>query len=207
MTTYCKLTDADGNTYGGTHWDVGVEHTAPGDGELCSADWLHAYADPVLAVLMNPIGASFDPETMRMFRFESDEIPKAEEGKLGFRHIRCEEWIDVPKVSIEQTIRFGILATKEVCKEPGWNQWADGWLDGSDRTAEAAEAEARAERATWAAASWAARAAWATRVEEATCAEEAARASWAAEAAWAARAVTSQLDLVAIAHKAMETTA
>jgi len=53
-----KLTDEKDQTHGGCQWGPGVEHTAPG-GELCTADVIHDYADPVLAVLMNPAHADF----------------------------------------------------------------------------------------------------------------------------------------------------
>ena len=57
MTRYYKLTDSKGQTHGRTEWGPGITHQAPGVGELCTAGWLHAYPDPVLAVLMNPIHA------------------------------------------------------------------------------------------------------------------------------------------------------
>jgi hypothetical protein len=58
----------------------------------------------------------------------------------------------------------------------GWEEWAQGYLEGKDRTRERAAEAAEAARA----AAWAARAAWE--------AAEAAGAAWAAGAAGAARA-------------------
>ena len=50
-----KLTVERGRTYDGMQWGPGVEHTAPGKGLLCSKGWLHAYTDPFLAVIFNPV--------------------------------------------------------------------------------------------------------------------------------------------------------
>ena len=53
-----KLTNAQGYTRNGTHWNVGVKHeiakelrdcTKP----LCSSSYIHAYENPLVAVLMN----------------------------------------------------------------------------------------------------------------------------------------------------------
>ena len=54
-----KLTNAKDQTYGETQWGEGVEHTTDGFGDLCGPGWLHAYTDPLLAVLLNPLHAGF----------------------------------------------------------------------------------------------------------------------------------------------------
>ena len=59
MLTLYKLTNENGQTYNKTQWGEGVVHTADGTGNLCSKRWIHAYADPLLAVLLNPIHANF----------------------------------------------------------------------------------------------------------------------------------------------------
>ena len=63
-----KLTDRDGYTRRGrdgeTLWEIGVERTASGEGELCGPGWIHAYTDPLLAVLLNPIHAEITEPRM-----------------------------------------------------------------------------------------------------------------------------------------------
>jgi hypothetical protein len=109
------------------------------------------------------------------------------------------------------------------CRVPVVERWAQGWLDGTDRTEAAAEAaRAAAARAAWAAraeaaaevAAWAAWAAWAARAEAAAeaagadaagaAAAAAARetAVWAAaaRAAWAAEVAERILQLYDIVH-------
>ena len=44
--------------------------------------------------------------------------------------------------SLEQQVLAGIVAAREVYREPGWLRWADAWIAGRDRTAAAAEAAA-----------------------------------------------------------------
>ena len=56
-----KLTNENHETYNGTKWGPGVTHETDGHGELCGSGWLHYYDDPLLAVLLNPIHANFQP--------------------------------------------------------------------------------------------------------------------------------------------------
>jgi pyruvate/2-oxoglutarate dehydrogenase complex dihydrolipoamide acyltransferase (E2) component len=107
--------------------------------------------------------------------------------------------IPLPEISLNAKIRFAILCTKEVCKDPEWNTWADGWLSGKDRSAGAAwttaEAAWAAAEAAWAAAEATARAAWAA-------AEAAGAAAGAAEAA-ARAARAAGINLIALAKRAI----
>jgi hypothetical protein len=43
---------------------------------------------------------------------------------------------------LTHTVTRAILAAKTVCKEPNWNRWADAWLAGEDRSANAAKEQA-----------------------------------------------------------------
>jgi len=218
-----KLTDENGRTYGGTQWGEGVEHTALGTGELCGPGWLHAYtgseSDPeagaLLAVLLNPIHANFQPP--RLFEAEGD-VGKTGYGlKVGCTRLRALREIPLPVVTTEQRVRFGILAALEVCPKDGWGikfrAWATDWLDGSDRSASAAwaaeaeawaaEAEAEAETvAAWSAARAARAAARAARAASAA-AEAAEAAEAAAGASTAVAGATIPLDLAALARRAI----
>ena len=187
-----KLTDKHDRTYGGCQWGAGIEHTASGEGNLCTGGWIHAYTDPLLAILLNPIHADFDKPHL----WEAEgEIGKDDHGlKVGCTKLKTLKRISKPRINKIQRIAFGILCAKKVCKNKAWAAWANNWLSGKNRTKEAA----------WAA--WAARAE-AVRVEEA--AWEAVRAAWAAAAAAAAAraaavGATKPLDLPAIAKQAMK---
>ena len=75
----------------------------------------------------------------------------------------------------EFAIEFAIKCAMPYCIDPEWQSWAISWLDGSDRSREAARAAAAA-AAKAAEAAWEAEAAWAA----AKAAEAAAKAAWAA---------------------------
>jgi hypothetical protein len=201
-----KLTDENAQTYGRCQWGKDIEHTASGKGTLCGPGWLHAYTDPLLAVLMNPVHRNF--KSPQLWEAEGD-VGATDHGlKVGCTRLKTVRKADLPVVTKEQRIRFAIICAQQVCVDKDWNRWAELWLNGIDRSQEAARAAEAAARAAWAAeaeAAWAAEAeaAWAARAAEA----EAAWAAWA-EAAWAAAwtaawAVEAKpLDLIAIAREA-----
>lgn len=215
MTLLYKLTDQDHKTRAGydneTQWGEGIEHSAKGDAseDLCSDGWLHAYTDFLLAVLLNPVHANIRKPVL----WEAEGyVGKSDGCKVGCRKLKTVRIIPLPKVTIEQRVRFAILCVKQIYADAQWNAWADTWLIGKDRShlaaakASAAAAAAksamavRAERAALAAraAASAASAAWA--------ADSAAWAAWAADAAARAAvlaATTKNIDLAAIANEAV----
>ena len=248
-----KFTDQNMQTHGGCQWVLGEKKTTGGEGELCGPGWLHCYADPLLAVLLNPIHADY--ENPRLFRARVGRKSKHDHGlKSGYTKMTLIEEIPVPAISTAQRVRFAILCAMKVYQDPGFVQWGENWLSGKDRSAEAAEAAAEAAEAARAAEA-AEAAAWAVRAAEAAGAAEAAEAAaraaeaaeaagaaraaeaaagaaeaaraagaagaaawaaagaaWAAEAAawgvraaaWAVRAAEAEIDLISIAHEAVE---
>jgi len=167
------LTDRDGITRRGcdneTQWGEDVTHEASGEGDLCTAGWIHAYSDPYLAVLMNPVHANLkDPV---LWLAEASGKIEDEQTKFGCQQLTTRHKIDLPSLTIEQRIEIAIRCAKLVYDDPAWTEWADNWLSGKDRS-EAAAARA----AVWAARAVAAAAAWAE-------ARAAAETAWAAEGA------------------------
>jgi hypothetical protein len=145
MTKLYKLTDEQGRTRAGEDneltWAVGVEHKTAGTGtQLCTADVIHAYEHPLIAVLMNPVHADLNPATMRLFVAEGEIVVREGQIKCGVHALKIVEEIPVPTLTIEQRIKFAILCAKTVCKDAEWNAWADKWLSGKDRSEAAAEA-------------------------------------------------------------------
>lgn len=183
METLYKLTDRKDQTFKGTQWGEGVTHTASGEGDLCGPGWLHAYEDPVVAVLLNPVHAEFaEPH---LWLAEGVVGLREHRLKVGCTELTTVKRIPLPKVTTEQRVRFGILCAMEAVEAVEahgaykgsllWIRWANKWLSGEDRTA--AEAEAAVEEARlhapWAAryAALAARAAascaWSPKIEAA----------------------------------------
>jgi hypothetical protein len=180
-------------------WAVGVEHKTAGTGtQLCTADVIHAYEHPLIAVLMNPVHADFNPARMRLFVAEGEIVAREVQLKCGVHALKIVEEIPVPVLTTEQRVKFAILCAKTVCKDAEWNAWADKWLSCDDRSAAAAAAWAEIAAAWAAAAAWgAAAAAWAAK--EAAAEEAVARAEEAAaRAAARAAAADTKLDLIHI---------
>ncbi len=139
-----KLTDKDAQTRNNCQWGENVTHTAPGTGPLCTSGWLHAYTDPLLAVLLNPIHGTFDPATMRLWEADGD-VGATDHGlKVGCTRLTTVREIPVPQVTTEQRVRFAILCSLAVNTRwkgrATYKRWAQAWLDGSDRTCAAAAA-------------------------------------------------------------------
>lgn len=170
-----KLTDKNMETFGGTRWALGEWKETSGEGGLCSPGWLHCYDSPEIAIFLNPIHASFS--NPRLFKCEVDGREKLDNGiRAGYTRMRLTKELNIPKITTETSIRFGILCALKVCKERQFVSWAKKWLSGEDRTRDAA----------WAAAA---------------IVERASR-EWAALAA--EKAASSKINLIRIAKQAMK---
>lgn len=199
MDTVYKLTRPNLTTYAGFRWEVGIERTFSGMGELCGPGFAHAYLSPGLAVLLNPIHARYN--LARLFRAEG-LIAKRDHGlKVGCIRLTLIEEMTPPCYTATQRIYFAILCARAVCHDEQFAQWADQWIRGVNRTEAAAKTvAARAadvaagQAATWTAAREAeatVRRAWAAACARAAAAEAARHGTaWGAWAAmWAAGAV------------------
>ena len=181
MKNYYKLTDQEMQTYDNLQYEIGVWKKATGEGtKLCSDGFLHCYPSPEIASFMNPIHAVI--ANPRIFECDCKGKSLNDNGlKLGFKEIKLTKEISLPEITTEQRAAIAILCTLEVYKDKQFVQWAENWLNGTDRSEKAAAAEAenwlnRTDRSKEAANAWAAAraAAWA--------------AAWVAywAAAWAA---------------------
>jgi hypothetical protein len=208
MSTVYKITDKNSRTRPGmsneTQWGASVTHTAPGGGEMCSANWLHAYAHPMLAVLLNPAHGSFDAATMKLWKCRAIVgIRKA--NKLGCTELTTVEEIEIPVFTTNQKVAFALLVAKSVYKDKGFRTFATKWLTGKDRSESAAwsaawsaeSAESAAESAAWSAES----AAWSA--ESAESASAARSAAWSAASAASAAEKLTDKKLIAFARKAL----
>ena len=188
-----KLTDENGQTYGGCQWGENITHgedeLLEGEGPLCSGHWYHAYQDTILAVLMNPAHAKF--ENPRLWAAEAN-IGREKPDKVGCKSLTTLREVPLPDITITQRQAFAILAALEVYDGLKFVAWAEKWLSGEDRSAAtAATVSATVSAAAWAARAAAGAAAWAARA--------------AAGAAWAAvEAAPRELDLTVIIKKVME---
>ena len=137
MTTLYKLTRADFTTYNNTLWGEGVSHEALGYGELCGPGWIHAYEDATLGMMMNPVHADFNPFVV--WEAEGEIGIRDGQFKCGTKLLTTLRIIKPIRPTMINRVAFGILCGKAIYTGPKWNDWADRWLDGTDRTAKAAK--------------------------------------------------------------------
>lgn len=139
MTVY-KLTNEKMQTRNGFQWELGVPRAATGAGaKLCTNAVLHYYRNPIEAVLYNPIHAGL--KNPLLFEAEADGETATDGLKGGCKTLTLLRRLELPEVPTEKRIEFAIRCAKQVYSEnEEFVQWANRWLDGTDRTARAARA-------------------------------------------------------------------
>ena len=179
-----KVTDGDGYTQRGgpnrTRWEPGQWIEVPWGGKLCQPGCLHAYRDPLLAALFDPVDALLLPAG-RLWIAEGN-VRLEDAGKCGCDRMRALNEHEVPVVSFDQRKRWAIYCAREVYRDPRWQRWAKRWLSGEDRSAAAADATRSADYS----ATYSASAAY--------LATSAAYAAYAADAASAVHAAARAAD-------------
>ena len=134
-----KLTDEDNQTRNNTQWGENVTHEAMGNGKkLCTDGWIHFYEDPLVAMMMNPIHASFN--NPHLWEAEAEGEVLREATKSGCKKLTTLKQIPLPEITLTQRVAFGILCALEVCAEESFREWAKNWLSGKDRSVCAAYA-------------------------------------------------------------------
>ena len=103
-----KLTNAKGQTYGGTQWGPGVRHEATGYGkDLCSDGWIHAYEDKYVAALMNPQHGGFHKPQCWLAEGEG-EILRDGQLKCGVKALTTIQRVALPRYTTTQRVAFAI---------------------------------------------------------------------------------------------------
>ena len=128
-----KLTDRNGQTRNNTQWGPNVTHKASGTyNDLCSNGWIHFYTDPNIAVLLNPSHADFKNPIL----WEAETIGEAKHDllKSGSKGLITLQQIALPEYTNIQKVCFAILCAKFVYKDIKWNEWANSYLTGVDRS-------------------------------------------------------------------------
>lgn len=135
-----KLTREDNTTFGGCKWVPGKWKKVKGYGNLCSSGWLHAYSDPLLAVLMNPLHARFS--NPKLWVAEGRGKYRNDRGlKCGYSQMRILNQIDLPVIPAYKKVKLAIIfAILSDYNEADFIAWALHWLDGTDRTMQSAYA-------------------------------------------------------------------
>src|SRR3990167_152463 len=201
-----KLTDQHGKTYGDTLWGEGITHRASdGTPMMCTDTVIHVYRSPEEAALFNPAHAAF--ENPVLWECSDEEILLDDGLKLAVKQLTTLRQIPLPAFTAVELATFSIYCVPESFANSAWRSWAQGWLDGKDRSEEAARAAGEAEAACWWAAGSAAgsAAAWAAGVALAAVAweVEALEAKVAASAALAASTAVAGQDFTTLIRRAV----
>mgnify|MGYP001312204440 FL=1 len=137
-----KLTDQKHRTRAGEsnecQWGENITHSGTGKGQLCGPGWIHAYTDPLLAVIFNPIHANI--KSPALWESEGDVGLNDRGVKVGCLSLTTLRIVSLPEVTTIQRVAFGVLCAIRVYQDPKFCKWANGWLAGTDRTAAAADA-------------------------------------------------------------------
>ena len=141
MNTIYKLTNQDMTTHAGFQWLLGRAYSTSGEGALCAPGWLHAYDDPLVALLMNPLHANIVNPRL----FVGGAVgPKLDDSglKCGYHElVWLERELPAPALTSEQRVRFALgcgLTGAYRWDSAAWVQWARDWLSGKDRSPERA---------------------------------------------------------------------
>ena len=137
-----KLTDENCCTYGDeknpnlTKWGEGVTHeiVTPNISQpLCTEYWLHAFIDPRLAVILNPIYSEFiNPQ---LWEAEAEGYIKYDKQlQLCCTKLTTIRRMQLPKISDEKIVEFAIRCVLKTCHDEHFKNWAENWLNGNDRT-------------------------------------------------------------------------
>jgi hypothetical protein len=190
-----KLTTGDNKTRAGasneTQWGPGVTHTALGNGDMCTAAYIHGYAHPYLAVLFNPIHANISNPNLWDC---AATVEKTDGLKVGCTELTTIKQIPLPQITPKQRAKFANLSANYIVKLYCRH------TDRSSAASAAYAAHAHASAASAAAASYAATGSAASASYASAAA--AASASCAASAATACKKMQSVF--IRFAKKAME---
>jgi hypothetical protein len=163
MSYLYKLTDENGDSGLSfaaikTHWDVGVRHSIEEldnkvsrskNAILCTRGYIHAYENPLIAVVMNPTHANF--QNPILWKATGWVVRRGSQLKCGCYSLKIVERLSLPEVSIPARVHFAILCSLEFPQEPSYTEWANNWLAGKDRAAAYAAVTATAATAAAAA--------------------------------------------------------
>jgi len=147
-----KITDKQGQSKHETQWGEGVTHEADGDSDvLCNEHWLHCYTDPLQAAFFCRSHVLGCPDVL-LWEAEAEGKTLVQYDKMGCTKLTTLRQVPMPEITSEQRVEIAIRCALAVCREQAFVTWAEDWLSGKDRSAEAAWAARAAEAAARAAA-------------------------------------------------------
>jgi len=139
MITAYKFLTPQLTSYHDFKWEIGKEYTInePGN-RLCSKRVFHCYNHPLLAEFVMPLHL-FGKDYV-LYKIEVPEFVNSDGLKFASKSQKVIEKIERPVITNEQRTEIAIRVAKLVCSDIEWNEWADKWLTGEDRSKESAYA-------------------------------------------------------------------
>lgn len=108
-----KITTKELTTYGGFKWEVGKWYKTSGMSPFCGRSWLHCYAHPDIAVLMNPIYGCY--EDYILWEAEAKGEHRSDHGlKEGYTEMRLVKQIEIPVFTPVQKVAFARICVKKM---------------------------------------------------------------------------------------------
>jgi hypothetical protein len=96
-----------------------------------SEGWLHCYSDPLIAILLNPINENI--QNPRLFEVEVDGKEAHCNMKYAYKKMRLMKEVNVPKITLEQKVKFAVLCALEICGDNKFTSWAKDWYGDKKR--------------------------------------------------------------------------
>jgi hypothetical protein len=119
-------------TSGGHKWVIG-EWQANVD-DRCAEEF-YVYADPVLAIVLNPIYGDILHPLMAAFECENPRFRANEYGLIRhYQRMRAVGEIPAPNVNIIQRLAMGIICARQNMNDLEWLRWAEKWLNGDEES-------------------------------------------------------------------------
>jgi len=141
MITAYKFLTPNLTSYNDFKWEIGETYTIDKPGNtMCSRDVFHCYNHPLLAEFMMPLHLDHEND-YDLYKIEVPEFVNSDGLKFASKSQKVIEKVERPVIINEQRIEIAIRVAKLVCKDVMWNEWADKWLSGEDRSRETAYAD------------------------------------------------------------------
>ena len=136
---YCKWVSNNMKTLN-SKWEVGIPKELPqrDDLQLRYSGLFHYFLHPLLAVLFKEkYGCYFYTKLYEVL--PEGKIVKGH-GRSGATKLTLVKELEIPEITLNQQIAFGIFCVKEVYSDKVFISWANKWLSGEDRSRQSAKA-------------------------------------------------------------------
>ena len=131
---YCKWVGNDMTTRNNTKWEINVPKEIPSN-DLSYEDGFF-YEHPLLAVMFKSFHQC--ENYSRLYEVKPEGEVTKNFDKYKATNLTLVKELEIPKVSSNQKVAFGILCAKKVYDEPNFINWANDWLNAKDRSAKSA---------------------------------------------------------------------